>query len=266
MTVAALHSLLPDHWVPLALVGRTQRWSLARVARVSGLAASGHVLASLVLAGIVAVIGLQLRQQVEAQQGHIVGALLVLTGVGFLIWGLTGRGHPHSHHEAHDEGHAHEHDGAAHDHEARDDEIHRHMHTELELRGGGHSHRHAHGSVVHAHRHESFIEKRKQLLETRSQGRSLAATLATIAVPFGVAASPDLTLLPLALAATAYGTSTVVTVLVLFSAVTIATFVGLTVGATAAGYQMKGDWLENNANTITALVLIVIGVIAFAGL
>jgi hypothetical protein len=125
-----------------------------------------------------------------------------------------------------------------------------------------------HGRVIHshAHRHEAFIDERRQLLETKSREQGLAAGLATIAVPFGVAASPDLTLLPLALAATAYGTGTVVLTLGVFSIVTIATFVGLTVAATAAGYQIKGDWLEDNANTITALVLIVIGVIAFIGL
>ena len=85
-------------------------------------------------------------------------------------------------------------------------------------------------------------------------------------VPFGVAASPDLTFLPVAAAATAYGSDLVAAVLVAFAAFTMATFVGLTVVATAAGYHVKGEWLEENANTITSLVLIVIGVIAFIGL
>jgi putative Mn2+ efflux pump MntP len=273
VAVAVVHSILPDHWVPLAVVGRTQRWGLGRVARVSALAAGGHVLASLVLAGIAALIGLQFRQQIEAQQGHIVGAVLVVTGVGFLIWGLAGHGHPHSHPQGGGAGHSHEEGGSEHDHEhttseldVRDDEIHRHKHSEVELRDRSHSHEHAHGSMVHSHRHEVFIEQRTRLLTARSQERTLAARLAMIAVPFGVAASPDLTLLPLALAASAYGTGTVVLVMGLFSIVTVATFVGLTVAAAAVGYQVKGDWLEDNANTITALVLIVIGAIAFVGL
>ena len=294
VVLAVVHSILPDHWVPLAVVGRTQRWGLGRVARVSALAASGHVVASLVLAGIVALIGLQFRQQIEAQQGHIVGAVLVFTGVGFLVWGLIGHGHPHSHgpesgadhshhepgaieHQAHDEPGAldavahrgaaeHNRDHATAQEEVQDLQTHEHKHSEVELRSRSHTHQHAHGSMVHSHRHEAFIEERRQLLETHSQERTLAARLATIAVPFGVAASPDLTLLPLALAAAAFGTGTVVTVMALFSIVTIATFVGLTVAATAVGYQVKGDWLEANANTITAVVLIVIGLIAFIGL
>ncbi len=213
--VAVLHSILPDHWVPLAVVGRTQRWSVLRVARVSALASAGHVLASVVLAGIIAAIGLQFQRQLEAQQGRIVGAVLILTGLGFLIWGLTGHGHDHDHDHDHDHGHA---DG--HDH---DDDT------------------------------------------ASASQQTLARRLAAIAVPFGVAASPDLTILPVALAASAVGRGAVVGVIVVFAVVTMATFIGLTVLATLAGYQIKGEWLERNANTITALVLIAIGLVAYVG-
>jgi hypothetical protein len=84
-------------------------------------------------------------------------------------------------------------------------------------------------------------------------------------VPFGIAASPDLTILPVALAASAVSGLMVAGVLVVFAAVTMATFVGLTVLATLAGYQIKGEWLERNATTITALVLIAIGAVAYIG-
>src|SRR5579859_5747362 len=113
--VAVLHSILPDHWVPLAVVARTQRWNLLRVGKITFLASLGHVLASLLLGGIIAVIGLQFQQEIDTQQGHIVGVILVLTGLIFLVWGWIGRG-PHGH--KHGEGHAHSHGlGFAHRHE-----------------------------------------------------------------------------------------------------------------------------------------------------
>ena len=214
--VAVLHSILPDHWVPLAVVGRTQRWSLFRVARVSALASAGHVAASVVLAGIIAAIGLQFQRQLETQQGHIVGAVLILTGVGFLIWGLTGHSHDHDH-------------DCGHDHEAAPTYEEGHTPT------------------------------------GQAAPQTLARRLAGVAVPFGVAASPDLTILPVALAASAVGRATVVGVIGVFAVVTMATFIGLTVLATLAGYQIKGEWLERHANTITAVVLIAIGVVAYIG-
>jgi len=210
-TVAFLHSILPDHWVPLAVVGRTQHWSLLRVARVSALASAGHVVTSVVLAGIIAAIGLQFQQQLQTQQGHIVGAVLVLTGLGFLLWGLTGHDHAHEHDHGHDHGHDHQDDGAP--------------------------------------------------LASHTAARRLAA----IAVPFGVAASPDLTILPVALAASAVSRGAVVGVIGVFAVLTMATFIGLTVLATLAGYQIKGAWLERHATTITAIVLIAIGSVAYVG-
>src|SRR2546423_14394114 len=98
VAVAFVHSILPDHWVPLAVVGRTQQWSLGRVARVSALASAGHVLASLLLAGLVALVGLRFQKELEAQQGHVVGGVLVLAGLAFLAWALIDRGHDHGDH------------------------------------------------------------------------------------------------------------------------------------------------------------------------
>lgn len=222
-TVGFLHSILPDHWVPLAVVGRTQRWSITRVARVSFLASVGHVLTSIIIAGIIALVGLQFRSTFETEQGHIVGVVLVLTGIGFLVWGLTGHGHHHP--DDHD-----------------------------------HAHHHQHGNP-----HDDLGHDRPSAYLAGSE-HSLARRFAAIAVPFGAAASPDLTILPVALAASAVSGPAVVGCLISFSGVTLATFVVLTVGATLAGYQVKGEWLEEYGNVITAVVLMGIGLAVFLGL
>jgi putative Mn2+ efflux pump MntP len=265
VAVAFVHSILPDHWVPLAVVGRTQRWSLGRVARVSALASGGHVVASLLLAGLIALVGLRFQQQLEAQQGHLVGAVLVLAGLAFLVWGLVDRSRDHGQHDGHG---YHDHGPHGHSHDEHDHEPHEHEHEEALEVAAVHEHGHHHGAVLHSHvhDHEAFIRARQQELSERSRQRSLLGLLATSAVPFGVAASPDLTILPVALAASAFGAGTVLSVLGLFAVVTMGTFVGLTVAATVAGYQVKGEWLERHANTITALVLIGIGVVAYVGL
>jgi putative Mn2+ efflux pump MntP len=90
--------------------------------------------------------------------------------------------------------------------------------------------------------------------------------IAGIVVPLGAAASPDLTVLPVALAAAGVGLAAVGGVPLTFSAVTLGTFVVLTVGATLAGYQVKGDWLEDHGTMISAVVLAGIGAAVFAGL
>ncbi len=84
-------------------------------------------------------------------------------------------------------------------------------------------------------------------------------------VPFGAAASPDLTILPVFLAATTAGAGAAIGSVIVFGAVTVGTIVGLTLFATAGGYQVRGQWLERWGNLITAGVLIAIGGLVLAG-
>ncbi|HEX5193167.1 MAG TPA: hypothetical protein VFW09_10215 [Solirubrobacteraceae bacterium] len=222
--VAFGHAILPDHWMPLAVLGRTRRYPLSRVTRLSGLAGLAHVLVSLVLGGILIVIGLQFRSAVEHAQAAIIGALLVATGVGFAVLQATGYGHHHDHSHAHGDAHGHE-----------------HAHDDAHGHGDGHAH-----SDGDAH--------------SRKRG-----SLAAVMVPFGAAASPDLTILPVFLAATTAGVGVAIGSLAIFATVTIATFVGLTVAATRGGYRLRGAWLDRWGNAITALTLLAIGALVLTG-
>jgi hypothetical protein len=205
------HAILPDHWVPLAVLGRTRRYPMSRIARLSGLAGVAHVLVSLVLGAVIIAVGLQFRSEIRSAQDTIIGVILIATGAGFALLEVTGHGH---HHDHHDHGHEHEHE---HEHER------------------GHGHRHG------------------------------IAGIAAVMVPFGAAASPDLTILPVFLAATTAGIATAISSLVVFAAVTIGTIVGLTLAAARGGYQIQGQWLERWGNVVTALVLVVIGGLVLTG-
>jgi nickel/cobalt exporter len=202
------HAILPDHWAPLAVLGRARRYPLAKVARLSGLAGLAHVLLSIVLGGVIIAIGLQFRASIQSAQDTIVGAILIATGLGFGAFELLGRGHAHDHHDHH-EGHEHGHD---------------HVHEQRGLRG-----------------------------------------LAAIMVPFGAAASPDLTILPVFLAATTVGAATAIGSVLIFATATIGTIVCLTLAATRGGYQISGQWLDRWGNAITAVVLVAIGTLVLTG-
>jgi nickel/cobalt exporter len=209
--VAVGHAVLPDHWVPLAVLGRARRYPLAKIARLSSLAGIAHVLLSIVLGAVIIAIGLQFRSAIQNAQDTIIGGLLVATGVGFVVLELTGHGH----------------------------------------RGHDHSHGHGHGGE-REHQHEP---------EPRG-----VRGLAGLMVPFGAAASPDLTILPVFLAATTAGVATAIGSVVVFAAVTIGTIVGLTLAAAKGSYQLEGEWLERWGNTITAAVLLIIGLLILVGL
>jgi|ERR1700736_3421609 len=50
--VGVLHTLVPDHWAPIVVLGRQQGWSVSRTARAAAIAGFGHVTTTLLL-GIV---------------------------------------------------------------------------------------------------------------------------------------------------------------------------------------------------------------------
>ena len=138
----------------------------------------------------------------------------------------------------------------------------------VELSGRGHDHSHARlPDAEHAcddpagHTHPA----RPDEAHTPAAANRGLRGLASVMVPFGAAASPDLTILPVFLAATTAGLTTTIGSLVIFAAVTISTIVGLTLTACFGGWQIKGLWLERWGNACTALVLIVIGALILAG-
>jgi nickel/cobalt transporter (NicO) family protein len=228
------HAILPDHWVPLAVVGRTRRYPLAKVARLSGMAGVAHVLVSIVLGAVIIAVGLQFRSAVQSAQDTIIGCVLILTGLGFAALELTSHGHHHVHDHAHTDDHEH---------------IPEHRH------GHGYDHPHELAHLLSA----SEIDEQVVARESRLHG------LAAVMVPFGAAASPDLTILPVFLAATTAGVSTAISSLAIFAVVTIGTIVTLTLLACFGGYQVRGPWLERWGGVFTALVLVLIGALILTG-
>jgi nickel/cobalt exporter len=224
------HAILPDHWVPLGVLSRTNRYPLRRVARLAGLAGVAHVLVSLVIGAVIVIVGLGLRSTVEHIQNAIVGGLLIATGLGFAVLEATGHGHSHGHDHAddHADDHAHEH---------ADDHAHEHA--------DDHAHEHADDR---AHDHADPARRRGAFM-----------------ISFGAAASPDLTILPVFLAATAAGAGAAIASLVVFAAVTVTTIVGLTLMATIGGYGLRSQWLERWGNAFTALILVVVGGLVLTG-
>lgn len=127
----------------------------------------------------------------------------------------------------------------------------------VELVGRGHGHSHAH---EHEHEHEHDDHDHPHDGHAHGSAGSRWARFAGLA-SFAAAASPDLTILPVFLAASALGVTAAVGTLVTFSVGTIVTMVCLTMVGAAAAQRLRGAWVDRFANLLTAAVLIVIGVL-----
>jgi hypothetical protein len=110
--VGLLHTIVPDHWVPITLIARQRGWSKGETARASLQAGIGHVLSTLLIASVVWLAGVA----VATRFGHVVDTAASIALVAFGSWiaisawrelrGGAGHGHTHGH------GHSHAHDFA----------------------------------------------------------------------------------------------------------------------------------------------------------
>lgn len=131
--VGILHTLVPDHWAPIALVARQRGWSDWQTARAAALAGIGHTVSTLLIAVVVWVGGVLLA----AHYGHLMSTLSSLALIGFGGWIAvtsfyeirasdrkhathTGHVHVHRHENGVEHRHWHEHHRADHVHDHRE--------------------------------------------------------------------------------------------------------------------------------------------------
>jgi hypothetical protein len=119
-SVAALHSLAPDHWVPFAALSRAEGWSPRRTALVTLLCGLGHVTVSVLLGLVGLLLGLQVLVKFGERMEAVAGVLLIGFGLAYAVWGLRraahGKVHGHAHAHTHGfagEPHVHGPDGEA---------------------------------------------------------------------------------------------------------------------------------------------------------
>ena len=111
MVVGALHTVMPDHWLPFAALARSRGWSARRAARTTILCGFGHVTVSAALAVAALFVGLTVIHAFGAHMESKAIYLLIAFGVVYTIWGFfrdpLAVTHPHHHphgHNDHDHG------------------------------------------------------------------------------------------------------------------------------------------------------------------
>ena len=112
-SVGVLHTIVPDHWVPITLIARQRGWSKAETARAAFQAGTGHVLSTLLIGLVVWFAGVV----VAARFGRLVETASSIALIAFGGWIAIsawrelrtsgGHGHSHSHGFRHSEEHQH---------------------------------------------------------------------------------------------------------------------------------------------------------------
>src|SRR5215472_17122522 len=254
--VGILHTLVPDHWLPITILARQQGWSRSETAWAAARAGFGHVASTLAIALAVWLVGVAFAERFGGAIDIAASLALVAFGgwIALSSWRELRAEHPHAHHH----GHHHHHHGHAHHHEpgpalafaaaapARHIHLHRH--------GGAAPHLHWHGHTAGtAHTIWPGLDADPPTHEHDHQNRRSTALLLILG------SSPMVEGIPAFFAAAKYGPGLISTMAGAFAASTIATYVALCVASVAGLQRLRLGAFERYGEVLSGSLIAAIG-------
>jgi hypothetical protein len=82
IAVGVLHTLVPDHWAPIALLARSAHWSRTQTARAAAIAGLGHTVSTIAIGVVVWLAGTALA----VRFGTLLSTLSSVALVAFGLW------------------------------------------------------------------------------------------------------------------------------------------------------------------------------------
>jgi ABC-type nickel/cobalt efflux system permease component RcnA len=235
--VGVLHTIVPDHWVPITLVARQRGWSKVETARVALTAGAGHVLSTLAIALVIWIGGVA----VATRFGHWVDTIASVALIGFGAWIAIGAWRDL--HTVHGYSHDHRHGDSHFSHLQESGQVHgpelqkiatEHGAVELSIFESE-----AHG---HEHPHPEKTKNRTALLLI-------------------LGSSPMVEGIPAFFAAGKYGVGLIILMSVVFAATTIATYVLLCVYSVAGLRRVSLGPLERYGEVLSGGFIALVGLV-----
>jgi hypothetical protein len=263
--VGVLHTVVPDHWMPIALLARQHGWSRAETALAALQAGTGHVVSTLLIGLAVWLGGVAFARSF----GAVVDFASSLALVGFGAWIALAalvelrRAGAHAHSHSHD-GIPHQHHGHRRGPEWSADPLY--------MASGGdaavltrHSHLHRHGGgAPHLHWHDHLPDTVHPLTAALAADPPLHRhghkTTARMALVLILGSSPMVEGLPAFFAAGKYGAALIGTMAAVFAAATIATYVVLCVYSSSGLQHLRLGRFERYGEVLSGVLIAAIGV------
>ena len=96
--IALTHAVMPNHWMPFALIGKGQNWSLSKTIFITAIAGLGHSVVTCILGSIIALLGFHITKYAETVAEPLAASILIILGITFIIIGrLKPNPHDHNH-------------------------------------------------------------------------------------------------------------------------------------------------------------------------
>ena len=93
--LGSVHAAIPNHWLPVVLIGRAEGWSERETLGVVALSGFFHTLSTVVLGVVIGAIGVEVSERLEAQTRLVASLLLVFMGLIYFAMHDTNAPHEH---------------------------------------------------------------------------------------------------------------------------------------------------------------------------
>ena len=93
--VSAAHAILPDHWLPMILISRAEKWSQVETLWITALVTIPHLVSTILLGLLMGLIGFRLSSTYEALMESVAPAMFVLIGLIYVYRNYRAEGHHH---------------------------------------------------------------------------------------------------------------------------------------------------------------------------
>lgn len=97
LVLSLIHALIPNHWIPLIAISKTEQWSQRRTLWSTAITGFAHTFSTIIIGIVVGLIGYKLSASYEVITKVAAPVILIGLGVIYLVLDLRGGHHHHSH-------------------------------------------------------------------------------------------------------------------------------------------------------------------------
>lgn len=94
--LSLVHAAIPNHWLPIIALGKSERWSRSEMLSVTAITGIAHTLSTIMIGVVVGLVGYKLSSTAAFTTRIIAPLILVVLGLTYLL--LDFRGTEHHHH------------------------------------------------------------------------------------------------------------------------------------------------------------------------
>jgi len=95
LVLSIIHASIPNHWIPLVVIGKTENWTRKETLWVTAITGSAHTASTILVGVFIGLVGHRLSSY-EFMTRTIAPSILVILGLIFIIIGLKTSPHHHA--------------------------------------------------------------------------------------------------------------------------------------------------------------------------